>query len=77
MFGLTESRAQLRERTMDAMVLGGLTSVETKRSDEISGGMEHRVGVARALAMQPKVLLMDELFGALDAHARAFVGQAA
>jgi len=56
---------------MDAMVLVDLTNVETKRPDEISGGMEHRVGVARALAMQPKVLLMDELFGALDALTRA------
>ncbi len=70
-FGAKENKAQLAERTKEALALVHLTHAEHKYPHEISGGMKQRVGIARALSMQPKVLLMDEPFGALDALTRA------
>ena len=70
-FGAKKSRAERHDWVMHNLDLVQMGHAKDKRPAEISGGMKQRVGLARALAMEPKVLLLDEPFGALDALTRA------
>jgi nitrate/nitrite transport system ATP-binding protein len=75
-FGRAQTGAERHDWIMQNLDLVQMSHAKDKRPTEISGGMKQRVGIARALAMRPKIMLLDEPFGALDALTRAHLQDA-
>ena len=67
------SKQQIHEQVVRFLDLVGLAKAADKKPSELSGGMKQRVGIARAFSVEPKMLLMDEPFGALDALTRGVI----
>lgn len=67
------SRARVREHSLKYLDMVGLRDAVDRKPAQLSGGMRQRVGIARAFAIEPQILLMDEPFGALDALTRGTI----
>lgn len=66
----TVAEAEIKNRTRDAIEMVGLTGLEDRVPDQVSGGQKQRIALARSMVMQPKLVLLDEPLGALDANLR-------